>query len=73
MRANSAPQEVRDADQAVEGGFVTVTEAAAYLSLCRAKIYQIMDAGELRYAKFGKSRRIPRQALQEYARRCLVG
>jgi excisionase family DNA binding protein len=32
-----------------------------------------MDAGELAYAKFGKARRIPREALEEYVRQCMVG
>jgi excisionase family DNA binding protein len=54
-------------------GFVDVVEAGEFLGLSRAKLYQLMDAGELRFAKFGKSRRIPRLALIQYAERCLVG
>jgi excisionase family DNA binding protein len=60
-------------DDPIGEGFVTVTEAARYLRLCRAKLYQIMDAGDLPYAKFGKARRIPRRALAEFAERCIVG
>jgi excisionase family DNA binding protein len=56
----------------IDSGFATVLEAAAFLRLSRAKIYQLMDAGDLHYAKFGKSRRIPRRALAEYAERCLM-
>jgi excisionase family DNA binding protein len=52
--------------------FVTVAEAAKFLGVCRAKVYQIMDAGALKYAKFGASRRIPIQALREYADRCMI-
>jgi excisionase family DNA binding protein len=55
------------------GGFLTVPEAAAFLRLSRAKVYQMMDCGQLRYAKFGKSRRVPRQALQDLAQAALVG
>jgi excisionase family DNA binding protein len=58
---------------ALGGGFVTVPEAAHLLRLSRAKVYSLMDAGELAYAKFGKARRIPREALEAYVRRCLVG
>jgi excisionase family DNA binding protein len=57
----------------IEEGFVTVPEAAKFLSVSRAKVYAMMDQGELAYCKFGKSRRIPRRALQEYAESCLVG
>jgi excisionase family DNA binding protein len=57
----------------VENGFLTVAEAAKFLHLCRATVYTLMDSGAIPYAKFGKSRRVPRQALREYAERCLVG
>jgi excisionase family DNA binding protein len=55
-----------------QDGFVSVREAGKFLGLSRAKIYSLMDSGELRYAKFGKSRRVPRRALAEYAQRCIV-
>jgi excisionase family DNA binding protein len=55
----------------VQGGFVTVEEAKDYLRVCRAKVYALMEAGELPYAKVGKSRRIPRAALHAYAAACL--
>jgi len=61
-----------DGDLADEG-FVTVPEAAEFLSISRAKLYLIMDSGNLVYAKLGRSRRIPRRALPRYAERCLVG
>jgi excisionase family DNA binding protein len=35
-----------------------VPEIAAFLSLSRSKVYQMMDAGELPYVKLGKSRRV---------------
>lgn len=35
-----------------------VQEVARFLSLSRAKIYQLMTAGELPYVKLGKSRRV---------------
>jgi excisionase family DNA binding protein len=57
----------------VEDGFASIKQAEGYLSISRAKLYGLMDDGSLRYAKFGKSRRIPWAALKEYAARCLVG
>jgi excisionase family DNA binding protein len=72
--APAAPtQAADDTPSVVDAGFVAVAEAAEFLGLSRAKIYQLMDARELRFAKFGKSRRIPRAALLDFARRCLIG
>jgi excisionase family DNA binding protein len=56
----------------LQDGFATVAEAAKFLGLCRAKVYQLMEQGELASAKFGKSRRIPWRGLVEYSARCLV-
>jgi excisionase family DNA binding protein len=58
--------------EVLEGGFDTVAVAAKFLGLSRAKVYQLMETGDILYAKFGKSRRIPRKALVDYAERCLV-
>jgi excisionase family DNA binding protein len=55
-----------------EEGFVSVPEAARFLHLSRSKVYALMDARELAYAKFGRCRRIPRKALAEFAERSLV-
>jgi excisionase family DNA binding protein len=60
------------AEQAIGVGFVTVSTAATYLGVSRSKVYWMMTAGELPYAKFGRSRRIPRDGLMNLARRCLV-
>lgn len=53
-------------------GFMTISDAAQHLGISRSKVYQEMHAGRLRYAKFGRSRRIPRRALVEYAERAIV-
>jgi excisionase family DNA binding protein len=60
------------ANQMIEDGFATVPEAAHYLRLSRAKIYLLMDDGSLKYAKFGRSRRIPWRAVKEFAAASLV-
>jgi excisionase family DNA binding protein len=59
--------------QVYQDGFATVAEAAKFLGLCRAKVYQLMEQGELPFAKFGKSRRIPWRGLVDYGARCMVG
>jgi excisionase family DNA binding protein len=59
-------------DPVLGDGFLTVPAAARYLQLSRAKIYMMMDAGELAFCKFGKSRRIPRRSLAELVSKCLV-
>ena len=72
MKTASAPAAVAKPAM-VADGFVDVAEAGRFLDLSRATIYALMDKGDLAYAKFGKSRRIPRAALRDYAGRCLVG
>src|SRR6516164_3641094 len=47
----------------VADGLLRVDEAADFLKVSRSKVYQLMDRGELRYAKIGKSRRIPHKAV----------
>jgi excisionase family DNA binding protein len=51
----------------VADGLVTVREAAQWLGLGRAKLYQMMERGELAYVKIGRARRIPRGALVDVA------
>jgi excisionase family DNA binding protein len=50
-----------------------VGDAAKLLAASRSFIYKLMDSGQLAYAKFGKARRIPRQALLEYIKKHTVG
>ena len=44
----------------------TVPEAAALLSVGRSVLYELMNEGKIRSVKVGRSRRIPRSALQEF-------
>jgi excisionase family DNA binding protein len=55
----------------VEGGFCSIIEAAKFLGISRASVYVLLDKGELASARFGRSRRIPRKGLIEYAERSL--
>lgn len=52
-----------------EHGLATVPEAAAFLSISRSKVYQMLQSRELPSIWLGKSRRIPRLALIEFIER----
>lgn len=69
----TAPQADQGSKDLIADGFVEVVDAAKFLGVSRSKVYTLMDSAELVYAKFGRSRRIPKRALLEYAERCLVG
>ncbi len=47
----------------VADGLFTVAEAASFLRVGRSSLYALMDRGELRFVKIGRSRRIPRRAV----------
>jgi excisionase family DNA binding protein len=61
MRNGDDPQELLRVDQ-----------AGQLLKLSRAKVYQLMQAGQLEYVQLDGCRRIPRQALQELIERKTV-
>jgi excisionase family DNA binding protein len=63
---SSAPEALASA------GFLSLKDAAQFLSISRAALYALMDKGQLPYAKFGRSRRIPRKALHDFAEGCIV-
>ena len=70
---NGRGQTLADSEELVADGLLTVRECAEFLHLSRSKIYALMDAGELCFAKLGRSRRIPRRAVIELAARQLRG
>lgn len=57
----------------VEDGLVRVNECCRFLGISRSLVYELMDAGKLSYVKIGRSRRIPRQVLKEFAASHFVG
>lgn len=57
----------------VADGLVPLAEAMTFLSVSRSTLYELMDKGVLPYAKIGRSRRVPKRALVELARRTLRG
>ncbi|MFD0309988.1 helix-turn-helix domain-containing protein [Streptomyces sp. NPDC127119] len=50
----------------VEQLLYTPEEAATVLRLGRSTVYELMAAGELRFVKRGRSRRIKRSALEAF-------
>lgn len=59
------------AAEVVADGLVTVAAAAAFLAVGRSTLYGAMDRGELVFVKIGRSRRIPKRGLIEFAARHL--
>lgn len=45
---------------------LTPEEAAQALAICRARVYELMRAGELGSIQIGASRRVPRQSLRAF-------
>ncbi|WP_018639793.1 helix-turn-helix domain-containing protein [Parafrankia elaeagni] len=48
---------------------VTPTEAAEILAVSRSTVYELLAAGALESVRIGRSRRIPRAALDAYVAR----
>jgi excisionase family DNA binding protein len=53
-------------------GFGTIDEVRDYLGLSRSMIYNLLEAGDLTYARFGRARRIPWSSVRDYAEKHLV-
>jgi excisionase family DNA binding protein len=56
----------------VDEGLATVSEAGRFLGISRAKLYQMMDRGQLTYCKLGRNRRVPWRAVKTLAAESLV-
>jgi excisionase family DNA binding protein len=48
-------------------GLADLGEAAEFLRLSRTALYSLMDKGELKFVKLGRSRRVPWTSLEELA------
>ena len=57
----------------MKDGLAKIPEAMAFLGVSRATIYDLCESGDLPWVKLGRSRRIPRRALEQLAQRNLVG
>jgi excisionase family DNA binding protein len=56
----------------VADGLLTPKEAALFLGISVAGLYKFMQKGDLIYTKLGRSRRIPKRAVVEFAASHLV-
>jgi len=73
MSVDECVRPPEDSAALVADGLLTVRECVEFLHLSRSKIYELMDKGELCFAKIGRCRRIPRRAVIELAARQLQG
>lgn len=51
---------------------LTVAETCTALRLGRTKVYELLTSGDLTSISIGRSRRIPRAAVEDYLSRCLA-
>lgn len=49
-------------------GLATVKDAAKFLSISRANLYRMIDAGQIQSVSYGRSRRIPWSVIHELAK-----
>lgn len=69
-RATSAAPSSGSTDEVlVDKLLLTVRDAAEMLSISRAKLYELLAGGVIESVKLEGSRRIPREALDEYIER----
>jgi hypothetical protein len=55
-----------------EGGMLSVPAAAAFISVSRTKLYELMACGRIPYSRIDGRRVVPKLALVELAERSLV-
>ncbi len=68
-----SPRDTTDRSELMTQGLMRVPEVARFLALSRAKIYELMNRGELPWVKLGRARRIPRAAVVRLAAERLCG
>lgn len=59
-------------ESAMERVFLTAEEAAEALRVGRSRVYELLAAGEITSVKIGRLRRIPVDAVREYAERLVA-
>ena len=57
----------------VSEGLLTIAEVGAFLRVSRATVYNLMDSGQVPFIKVGRARRIPKQAVLQFAAQALEG
>jgi|GEM_PF-2159989 len=71
MAIRTPAQEARRMDL-VSGGLLDVPGAVEFTRLSRSTIFELLRAGTIASVRVGKSRRIPRRALEEFVAANLV-
>jgi excisionase family DNA binding protein len=56
----------------VHTSYLTISEVAERLRVSRMTVYRLVHAREIASARFGRSYRVPEQALDEYLRKTTV-
>ena len=56
----------------VSYGLDRIPDVARFLGISRSQVYAFMAHGDLPYVKLNKSRRVPRKAMLEFARKNLI-
>jgi len=52
-------------EELLQSGLLTIPEVCKTLRLSRSMVYKMLDARELTSIRFGRSRRIPRAAVEQ--------
>lgn len=60
-----------DDQEMVKDGLMRISKAAKFLDISRSMMYQLLNSGEMRSVKIGRSRRIPIRFLYEFAEKRL--
>jgi excisionase family DNA binding protein len=58
---------IADRAEAGPDGLARLDDAGRFLAVSRSALYSLMDRGDLKFVKLGKSRRIPWRELQRIA------
>jgi excisionase family DNA binding protein len=66
---STSPSSGSTGEVPVDKLLLTVRDAAEMLSISRAKLYELLAGGVIESVKLEGSRRIPREALDEYIER----
>jgi excisionase family DNA binding protein len=61
-----------DHSRLLKDGLCTIPESLAFLRISRSRLYSLFASGEMQFVQLGRSRRVPRRALELYVERNLV-
>jgi len=56
-----------------ESGYMSIDDVGEFLSVSRSTVYLLLNTGAIPSAKFGRNRRIPRQAVIDFTEQKMNG